>query len=230
MKLLLVEDHRDIAGIIFDFFEIKGHCIDYADNGELGLTLAKENHYDVIILDLMLPKVDGLAVCEQLRSEGVDTPVVMLTALDQKDDMLKGFTRGADDYVVKPFDLHVLEARISALYRRRVGDVSSQRLCFGDLSLNLSDQTASRAGQRIHLNQTQFTILKLLISREQHFVSRDELLETLWPDEVPDSDILRSHIYQLRNLIDKPFDEAYLKTFPKKGYALVSTAADESQN
>ncbi|BAX54825.1 Transcriptional activator protein CzcR [Photobacterium damselae subsp. piscicida] len=111
MRILLVEDHHDIAGIIFDYFEIKGAVLDHAATGPRGLALAKEQHYDLIILDLMLPKIDGLTVCRELRDYGIDTPVLMLTAMDSREDILAGFQNGADDYLVKPFDLEILMVR-----------------------------------------------------------------------------------------------------------------------
>ncbi len=114
-KVLIVEDNREVAGILFDYFESEEVELDYADNGELGLKLALETEFDAIILDLMLPRMDGLTVCEKLREAGNETPVLMLTALDSRNDMLNGFNYGADDYLTKPFDLEILEARLSAL-------------------------------------------------------------------------------------------------------------------
>ena len=221
MNVLLIEDHNDIAGIIFDYFEIKSYSLDWANNGQQGLELSLKNHYDVIILDIMLPKMDGLEVCKALRENGIDTPVLMLTARDHKSDMLKGFSYGADDYLVKPFDLNILEARVCALYRRRAGTVATKTISFKELSLNLNDQIATRKGSQFHLNQTQFIILKTLIMRAPNLATREELTSAVWPDDEPDADILRSHIYQLRSLIDKPFQGQYIKTIPKKGYQLV---------
>ena len=137
MKLLLIEDHQDIANIIFDFFEIKTYTLDYANNGIQGYELAKQHHYDLIILDVMLPRMDGYMVCQQLRKDGIDTPILMLTARDTREDTLEGFATGADDYLIKPFDLEILEARITALTRRRKGNTAAQILQFGDLFLDL---------------------------------------------------------------------------------------------
>lgn len=227
MKLLLIEDHKDIAGVIFDYFELKGHVLDYASNGQQGLELGTSNHYDVIILDVMLPIMDGLQVCRLLREAGVDTPVLMLTARDHNKDVLKGFEKGADDYLVKPFDLKILEARLDALYRRKEGQVASKQLKFEELSLDVKSSVAVRQSQQFPLNQTQFIILRLLMGKAPNVVTRDELVHAIWQDEEPDGDILRSHIYQLRNLIDKPFEKKYIRTIPKKGYQLI---AEESVN
>ena len=221
MKLLLVEDHQDIAGVIFDFFEIKGYTLDYANNGQHGYELGCANHYDLIILDVMLPKMDGFTVCRQLREQGIDTPILMLTARDTREDTLEGFQHGADDYLVKPFDLDILEARIKALTRRRQGETAVSTLAFGDLRLDLSSHNLMRENCCFALNPTLFTILKLLITRAPKVVSKQELIAALWGDDEPEGNVLRSHIYQLRNQIDKPFKHAYIKTIPKVGYQLI---------
>ena len=120
-KLLIVEDNQDVAGILADYFEVQGTEVDFATNGELGFKLALESNFDAIILDLMLPKMDGLSVAKELRKQGSTTPILMLTALDDKQDLLNGFESGADDYLAKPFDLDVLNARITALLKRPQG-------------------------------------------------------------------------------------------------------------
>lgn len=221
MKLLLVEDHQDIAGIIFDFFELKGYVLDYASNGQQGFDLARENHYDLIILDVMLPRMDGYTVCKKLREQGIDTPILMLTARDTREDTLTGFEQGADDYLVKPFDLEILEARINALTRRRSGQTASKILNFGQLTLDTNTHNLSRGDCRFSLNPTLFTILKLLMMRAPEVVSKEEIAHTLWGEDEPEGNVLRSHIYQLRSQIDKPFNHHYLKTVPKVGYQLI---------
>ncbi len=223
MKILLIEDNQDIAGIIFDFFEIRGdYLLDYASDGRHGLELASKNHYDLIILDIMLPLMDGLEVCNSLRSRGVDIPILMLTARSNRDDILEGFEQGADDYLVKPFDLNILEARVQALYRRKTGAVAIKSLSFGELKLDLVNRVVERSECRFKLNQTQFTILKTLLMRAPDVATRDELIKEVWQDDEPDGDVLRSHIYQLRSQIDKPFRHAYIKTVPKVGYQLTA--------
>jgi DNA-binding response OmpR family regulator len=221
MKILLVEDNKDIAEVIFEFFELQHHELDYAMNGFQGYELGRSGHYDVIILDIMLPGISGLEVCQKLRREGVDTPILMLTARDTNQDILNGFEEGADDYLVKPFDLNILSARVKALYRRRTGR-STKEIRFGDLVLDTSTYSLNRNECRFELNQTLFTLIKLLMLRAPAMVTRQEIEYELWGDEPPDSDSLRSHIYQLRNKIDKPFKHHYIKTIPKMGYQLVS--------
>lgn len=221
MKLLVVEDHREIAKIIFEYFEMKGYTLDYAADGRHGLALAEGVHYDVIILDIMLPHMDGLTVCKKLREKGVDTPVLMLTARDQNEDILAGYEHGTDGYLVKPFDLKVLEARVIALHRRRMGAVAATELRFGGMTLDLTGRTLTRDGQEFKLNKTLFTIMKVLMLRAPGITTREELVNEVWGDDEPDRDVLRSHIYLLRTQIDKPFDFSYIKTVPKVGYQLV---------
>lgn len=222
MKLLLVEDHKDIAGVIFDYFEIKGDVLDYANNGAQGFELAKNGHYDAIILDVMLPKMDGLTVCKSLREIGIDTPILMLTARDTKEDILAGFAHAADDYLIKPFDLDILDTRLQALVRRRNGGVANRVLTFGTLSLDMNTRVLQREGSRYSLNPSQYTILKCLMNRAPEVVTKEEICDALWGDDEPDSKVLRSHIYQLRSLIDRPFQHAYLRTISKVGYRLVA--------
>ena len=155
-KLLLVEDSQQVAEIIFEYFETDDYELDYAATGTLGLTLAQENSYDCIILDIMLPGMDGMTICKRLRESGIDTPIIMLTARDTNQDMLEGLTIGADDYVVKPFDLALLEARIQAVLRRSQGVSFSSQLTIGDLSINLKNHTVFRQEQLIKLNPSGF--------------------------------------------------------------------------
>ncbi|MDF2154250.1 response regulator transcription factor [Vibrio sp. CAU 1672] len=219
-RVLLVEDNREIAGMLFDYFECTGAELDYADNGELGLKLAQENHFDVILLDLMLPRMDGLTVCNRLRDAGNNTPILMLTALDSREDMLNGFQHGADDYLTKPFDLDILDARMSALIRRYRGTVAASQLNYGDISIDQKTRKAYRQNQLLALNPTTYTILEMLVRRAPEIVTREEIAFQLWQENDPNNDVLRSHIYQLRNQVDKPFTTQRLKTVPKVGFRL----------
>jgi len=221
MKLLLVEDHQDIAEIIFDYFEIKGYVLDYAGDGHLGLELATKNHYDLIILDIMLPHMNGITLCQTLRTNGLDTPILMLTARDSEKDIIDGLEQGADDYLVKPFDLKVLEARIRALYRRKTGSIATRELHFGNLRLDLLNRIVIRNECHYKLNKTLFIIMKILMMRAPEIASREELINEIWSEDQPEDNVLRNHIYQLRSLIDKPFEHAYIKTIPKLGYQLI---------
>lgn len=220
MQVLLIEDNKKIADVIFEYLELKGIQLDYAHNGLQGYELAQKNHYDIIILDVMLPKMDGFTVCSKLREEGVETPILMLTARDTREDVLQGFTHGADDYLVKPFDLDILEARLSALVRRHKGDTATKYISYGSLKLNIDKHVLIREEKEIALNPAQFMLLKLLLKRAPNVVTRQELIAALWQDEEPDGSGLRNHIYQLRNLIDRPFEFAYIKTIAKVGYQI----------
>jgi len=219
-KILLIEDSREVAGILFEYYESKGVELDYADNGELGFELAKAEGFDLILLDLMLPRMDGLTLCNKLRDEGITTPILMLTALDNREDMLNGFKHGADDYLTKPFDFDVLDARANALIKRYKGQVATSILQFGTLKIIQKSRKAYRDDKLLVLNPTTYTILELLCQKAPEIVSRQEIAEKLWQEHEPQNDVLRSHIYQLRNQLDKPFHSPMLITVPKIGFRL----------
>jgi DNA-binding response OmpR family regulator len=221
MHILIVEDTRDIAENIADFFEPKGHELDFAADGLSGLHLAVTRRFDVIVLDLNLPGIDGIALCRKLRREAqVFTPVLMLTARDQLDDKLAGFDAGADDYLVKPFSMKELEARLNALVKRGATATTGRTLAVGDLEYNLDTLQAKRAGQALELNPIQRKLLDLLLQNTHRVVSREELERHIWGDALPDKDVLRTHIYSLRHAIDKNFDTKLLHTVHGAGYRL----------
>ncbi len=220
MRLLLVEDSRDVAGILYDYFEALGYELDYAADGRQGLNLALENVYDLILLDVMLPGMNGLEVCAALRRHGLAIPILMLTARDTKEDTLNGFAQGANDYVIKPFDLNILQARIEALVRHTKPENFQQKIRCGALELDMGTRKVVREGQKILLNPTCFRILAMLVSKAPVAVTREEISYQLWKDNPPDGDVLRNHIYQLRNQVDKPFDQALIITVHKIGYRL----------
>ena len=221
MRILLVEDNRDILANLADFLELKGYSVDCAQDGVAGLHLATTEHYDLLVLDVMLPGIDGYTLCKRLREDARrSTPVIMLTARDQLDDRLQGFRSGADDYLVKPFAMSELVARIEAVLRRAQG--GGQRcLTVGDLTYDLDTLEVSRAGRLLKLNPVGLKILAILMQKSPHVLRRDVLEEALWGDNCPDSDSLRSHIHQLRQVIDKPFADALLHTVHGVGYRLV---------
>lgn len=221
MRILIIEDHRDIADNIADYFEPKGFTLDFAADGVTGLHLAVTNDYDVIVLDLMLPGLDGLAVCRKLREEAKkSTPVLMLTARDRLEEKVDGFRAGADDYLVKPFALKELEMRLLALSRRGSLPGPSRVLKVGDLEYDPDTEVVRRAGRRLGLNPSLRTLLAVLMSNSHRVVSRRELEDALWGDEPPDGDVLRTHIYALRSVIDRPFDRKLLTTVHGSGYRL----------
>lgn len=221
MNILLVEDSQEVAEVIFDYFEDTEIELDYAATGNLGFSLAQSQQFDCIILDVMLPGTDGISICQRLRAEGNTTPIIMLTARDTHQDILLGLREGADDYIVKPFDLELLEARIHSVTRRYSGKNFVGKLSCGALSMNLDTHQVWRDSEEIKLTPICFKILNLLIKNYPNVVSRQELERYLWPNDLPELDVLRRHVYQLRNKIDKPFNSNLIETVPKHGYRVV---------
>jgi DNA-binding response OmpR family regulator len=228
MRVLIIEDNPDIAANLGDYLEDHGHTVDFAGDGITGLHLAVVNEFDSIVLDLALPGMDGLDVCRKLRSEaGKDTPVLMLTARDRLEDKLAGFETGADDYLVKPFELQEVEARLNVLAgrgRRR----NSRELKVGDLKYNLDTLNVSRGDEDIYLNPIGLKLLHCLMEASPNVVSRAELEMEVWGEEMPDSDSLRVHIHSLRSAIDKPFGSNLIQTRHGIGYRLVEPDAISS--
>jgi DNA-binding response OmpR family regulator len=228
MRILLIEDHRDIAANIAEYFEAKGDSVRIAVDGVSGLQLARDGECDVIVLDLMLPGLDGLSVCQQLRAlPGLQTPVLMLTAKDLLDDKVAGFAAGADDYLVKPFSLVELAARLKALTRRQVtGGAQTQRsLDIADLHFDLDTLQATRSGQIIKLNPSTRRILSVLMHNTHRVVTREELEHELWGTSAPGADILRAHIHALRTAVDKGFEEKLVHTVHGTGYRIAPLSA-----
>jgi DNA-binding response OmpR family regulator len=225
--LLLVEDHKDIAEMVIAYLEGRGFDVDYAADGVTGLHLAVSNTYDAIILDLMLPGMDGIEVCRKLRNDVKrDTPVIMLTARDTLDDKITGLETGADDYLVKPFAIQELEARVRSLIRRHKGESVKEVLSVGDMTLDTSTLEVRRNGVEINMTPIGLKILTVLMRASPAVVSRRELERQVWGDILPDSDTLRSHLYNLRKVIDKPFDKQLLHTIQGSGYKIVDTDAE----
>jgi DNA-binding response OmpR family regulator len=226
-NLLLIEDHAEISQMLISYFEGRGYSVDYAADGLTGLHLAVNNQYDAIILDLMLPGLDGLSICERLRRDARDsTPVIMLTARDTLTDKVNGLSTGADDYLVKPFAIMELEARVRSQIRRNRGELTRQALSVGDLVVDTATMRVERAGQTLTLTPIGFKILITLMKASPAVVTRGELERRVWGDILPDSDTLRSHMYNLRKIIDKPFPTSLLKTLPGSGYQMIAERPD----
>ncbi|WP_198675713.1 response regulator transcription factor [Aliidiomarina sedimenti] len=220
MRALIVEDNRDICGNIAEYLERHNYVLDFAYDGMSAVQLALTSSFDVIVLDLMLPRMDGLSVCQKLRTEGaLETPILMLTARDTLDDKLKGFTAGADDYLSKPFELQELHARLQALYKRSHRQATNL-LTVGDLTMNRATLQVHRAGRRIDITPAGMKVLQRLMEAAPSVVARDELETLLWADEPPDGDGLRSHMYKLRQIIDRPFDSPLIHTVHRIGYRI----------
>lgn len=220
MRILVIEDNSDILANVLDYLQLKGFSVDCAQNGLNGLHLASTEHYDLIVLDIMLPGIDGYQLCKRLREDGQsEVPILMLTARDALDDRLRGLSVGADDYLIKPFALSELVARIEAILRRSQGSRTRQ-LKVADLLYDLDTLCVSRAGRPLKLNPVGLKLLAVLMLKSPAVVRREVLEEALWGDDCPDSDSLRSHIHQLRQVLDKSFDTALLHTQHGVGYRL----------
>ena len=221
MIVLLVEDHRPLAQTTTSFLESEGFEVDYAADGLSALNIASTNQYDAIILDIMLPKLDGYSICHELRTQGkIDTPILMLTARDTLEEKLKGFEHGADDYLVKPFEQRELLARVNALIKRSRGEVSSKRLQVADLVMDTGLMQTWRDSQTLQLSPTGFRILRILMRESPNVVSRESIERELWGDALPDSDVLRSHMYNLRKAVDLPYEKTLIHTIKGVGFKL----------
>jgi len=220
LTILLIEDNPTIATQVVDFLSGLGWQVDYAATGKQGLALANDQNFDVILLDLNLPDIDGLEVCQEIRATALkQSPILMLTARDAFSDKREGYGVGADDYVTKPFDLRELALKCEAL-SRRVDLHREKQIEIGDLSLNLNAGEASRAQTALKLTRTGYRILEYLARAYPQAVSRSDLSHHLWGDDPPETDALRSHIYHLRSVLDKPFSEPMLKTLSQVGFRL----------
>lgn len=223
ISVLLIEDDRDLAASISEFLSLEKISCDHAYNGLSGFELALSNHYDVVLLDVTLPKLDGLAVCETLRRESIDTPIMMLTARDTLEDKLAGFRSGSDDYMVKPFALEELVARILSLKNRRSGQVRTLQV--GALTLNLDTNVAYCQGKPLKLTPSGLKLLEVLLRESPKVVSRKELEKALWQDDLPTSNNLKVHMYHLRQAINKPFDEDLIQTVKNQGFQIKASYA-----
>lgn len=224
LRILVIEDNRDLATELVDFLASGGNNVECALDGITGLHMAIVNEYDAIVLDLMLPGMDGMLLCRKLRQEaGKSTPILMLTARDSLEDKIAGLEAGADDYMVKPAEMREMEARLKALSRRgSTRPAAAQKLKVGDLVMDQGGRTLYRGDTRLDLPPIPYKILELLMERSPQVVKREELEHLVWNNTRPDSDALRAHMHVLRTLIDKPFDVQLLHTIWGVGYQLTT--------
>ena len=223
-SVLLIEDHADIAEMVGAYLENREYIIDYAADGITGLHLAVSNRYDAIILDLMLPGMDGLQVCQKIRDDAKsDVPIIMLTARDTLDDKISGLDKGADDYLIKPFAIQELEARLRSLIRRHSGEINKEMITVGELSIDTATLKVMRADKELAITPIGLKILSVLMRASPAVVSRRELERQVWGDILPDSDTLRSHLYNLRKIVDKPFDKKILLTVQGNGFKIIDS-------
>jgi two-component system OmpR family response regulator len=225
MRVLVIEDDREMARYLQKALAESGHTADVAADGEEGLTLARDGGYDVLIVDRMLPRRDGLSIVRTLRSEGVHTPVLILSALGDVDDRVKGLKAGSDDYLTKPYAFSELLARIEALTRRADPQESQARYVVGDLVLDRLSRRVTRAGELIPLQPREYRLLEYLMKNAGQIVTRTMLLEQVWDYHFdPQTNVIDVHISRLRAKIDKNFDKPLLHTVRGAGYMISSDA------
>lgn len=223
MRILIIEDDIDIAKNLYDYLSGREHAVDHAADGVTGLHLATANPYDAILLDIALPGLNGLELCRKLRTDARrDTPVLMLTALDTLEDKLAGFEQGADDYLVKPFSLREVEARLHALTKRHQGRVAARVLTVGDLSFDPSTLGITRAGTPIKLPPKCVRLLEVLMQRPGHVFSREEIETAVWGDTLESGETLRSHMHVLRRALARADRPDPIETVHGIGYRLVT--------
>ncbi len=222
MHLLLVEDDERLAKAVQRIFTAEGHVVDWVADGEEALAQAGVEPYDVYVLDVMLPSVDGFEITRRLRASGKSAPILMLTARDSVRDRVTGLDAGADDYLVKPFAPEELLARVRALGRRQSAvNAEADVLRVADLELNVRTREATRGGRRIELTAKEFVLLEALMRHAGHVMTRSRLLDTVWSyDVLTDSNVVEMYIHYLRNKIDKDFDEKLIRTVRGVGYAI----------
>lgn len=224
MRVLVVEDEPDIASFLKKGLEENGYEVMVAYDGEIALRLVQNDPYDIILLDLILPKINGIDVCKKLRNDlGFANPIIMLTALGSTDDVVHGLDIGADDYLVKPIKFRELLARMTAHARRSDGNVNTSTLQLGDLTVDTSKKEVTRAGQKIQLTAKEFNLLLYLLKNKGRVVSRVDILENVWDVHFDlGTNVIDVYINYLRKKIDKEFDEKLLHTVVGMGYVLKS--------
>ena len=222
MRILVVEDDKDVAGFVVRGLKEAGFVVDHADNGRDGLFLAASESYDAIILDRMLPGgIDGLRVLETVRGQKNSVPVLILSALGEVDDRVKGLKAGGDDYLTKPFAFAELLARVEALARRGKGESPVTKLVVDDLELDLLSRQVKRAGQKIDLQPREFRLLEFLMRHDGQVVTRTMLLEGVWDYRFdPQTNVIDVHVSRLRQKVDKPFPTQLIHTVRNAGYML----------
>ncbi|MDB4456147.1 response regulator transcription factor [bacterium] len=221
MHILLIEDDQSVAEFVEKGFIDKGQVITHAATGTDGLGLAKDEAYDAIIIDRMLPELDGISIVKALRDEGDTTPILILSALGEVGDRIDGLKVGADDYLAKPFDFEELYTRIEVLVRRRDIDSPVTRLKLADLELDLLAHEVQRAGQKLSLQPREFRLLEYLMRNAGQIVTRTMLLENVWDYHFdPQTNVIDVHVSRLRQKIDKDFDRPLLHTVRGSGYVL----------
>lgn len=221
MRVLIIEDDRDAANWLVKGLSESGHVADLAVDGETGLNLGMNEAYDILIVDRMLPKLDGLSIIKSIRAAGLKTPVLILSALSDVDERVKGLRAGGDDYLAKPYAFAELLARVEGLGRRKVGETLETKIKAADLEIDLLTRTVTRGGKPILLQPREFKLLEYLMRNAGHIVTRTMLLENVWDYHFdPQTNVIDVHISRLRAKIDKGYDEPALQTIRGAGYMI----------
>jgi len=224
MRILLVEDDNKIAFFIVKGLRAAGYAVDHVPDGENGLHLALTEPYDAAIIDIMLPKLDGLSLIKKMRTESVHTPVIILSAKGSVDDRVKGLQTGSDDYITKPFAFSELLARVQALIRRGSGQAEPARLTVGDLSMNLITREVTREGRKIELQPMEFSLLEYLVRNAGKVVSKTMIMEHVWDYNFdPQTNVVEARISRLRDKIDRDFSKKLIHTIRGVGYVVKET-------
>lgn len=220
MKILIVEDEKRLAGLMKKGLEEHAFIVDLAHDGEEGLYMAENIPYDAVLLDIMLPIMDGLTILETLRTRKCDVPVLMITAQGEIENRIKGLNFGADDYIVKPFDFNELIARLRTVIRRSKGK-SSSLIEIGDMTIDTNSRTVSRGGEQINLSATEYNLLEYLAVNSDRVISRTELTEHIYDTDFErDSNVIDVYVNHLRNKLDKGFERRMIQTVRGAGYML----------
>jgi two-component system OmpR family response regulator len=224
VRILLIEDDTKIAAFVVKGLRAAGYAVDHTVDGEDGLHMALTEPYDAAVIDIMLPKRDGLSVIEAMRKEGVNFPVIILSAKGSVDDRVKGLQKGSDDYMTKPFAFSELLARIQALIRRAGGQPATTRLAVGDLTLDLITREVTREGKKIELQPMEFSLLEYLMRNAGRVVSKTMIMEHVWDYNFdPQTNVVEARICRLRDKIDRDFSKKLIQTMRGVGYALKET-------
>ena len=221
MRILIIEDDHEAAAWLVKGLEESGHVVDVAGDGESGLSLALENLHDIFVVDRMLPKLDGLSIIKKLRGDGIKTPVLILSALSEVDERVRGLRAGGDDYLAKPYAFAELLARVEGLGRRNTAEPLETKLKAADLEIDLLTRTVTRAGKPLLIQPREFKLLEYLVRNAGHIVTRTMLLENVWDYHFdPQTNVIDVHVSRLRSKIDKGFDEPLLQTVRGAGYMI----------
>jgi two-component system OmpR family response regulator len=222
MKLLLIEDDKEAAKYLSKGLREQGYVIDHCDNGKDGLFMAASEKYDAMIIDRMVPEVDGITIIQTLRASGNETPMIILTALDKVEERVKGLKSGADDYLAKPYSFTELLARLEAITRRKASEKAITKLTCGELEMDLLTRSVTRAGKGIELQAREFALLEYMMRNCGTVITRTMLLEHVWDYNFdPQTNVIDVHISRLRQKIDKGFEKSMIQTLRGAGYKLV---------